>query len=122
MDGGTVWNTNLVSAILRCKEIVLNESDITIDIIVLDANELSPWYANSLSITNWMRFSELQSYNDELADIQEFVMAYPDINFRYLLYPSSPLPGGLEMLNFDNSTSTWPMQLLGRKDGADIIK
>jgi hypothetical protein len=26
------------------------------------------------------------------------------------------------MLNFDNKTSTFPMQMLGRKDGANALK
>ena len=32
MDGGTVWNTNLVSAVDRCLEQVDDESQIIIDI------------------------------------------------------------------------------------------
>ena len=33
MDGGTVWNLNLVSAIKRCRELVDDDSKIVIDII-----------------------------------------------------------------------------------------
>ena len=36
MDGGTVWNTNLVSAVERCREIVEDDSQITLDVIVCD--------------------------------------------------------------------------------------
>jgi len=36
MDGGTVWNTNLVSAVERCREIVDDDSQITLDVIVCD--------------------------------------------------------------------------------------
>ena len=39
MDGGTIWNTNLVSAVERCqKDIGASESGITIDIIVCGHN------------------------------------------------------------------------------------
>ena len=34
MDGGTVWNINLVSAIDRCMELVDDESQIVLDIVV----------------------------------------------------------------------------------------
>lgn len=34
MDGGTVWNTNLVTAVQRCREQVDDDSQITLDIIV----------------------------------------------------------------------------------------
>lgn len=34
MDGGTVWNTNLASAIQRCEEQVDDHSEITLDVII----------------------------------------------------------------------------------------
>jgi len=44
MDGGTVWNTNLASAIQRCEEIVGDDhSKITLDVIVCQDNELGTW-------------------------------------------------------------------------------
>jgi predicted acylesterase/phospholipase RssA len=43
MDGGTVWNTNLASAIQRCEEIVDDHSQITMDVLVCDNNELSTY-------------------------------------------------------------------------------
>ena len=35
MDGGTVWNTNLVSAVDKCKELVDDDSKIILDIVFL---------------------------------------------------------------------------------------
>jgi predicted acylesterase/phospholipase RssA len=43
MDGGTVYNTNLVSAVKRCRETVDDDSEITLDIFVLDTLEITPW-------------------------------------------------------------------------------
>lgn len=44
MDGGTVWNTNLVSAVERCKELVGgDESKIILDVIICDHNEPDAW-------------------------------------------------------------------------------
>ena len=44
MDGGTVWNTNLVSAIDRCREQVDDDSEIIVDIVICSSNSLD---------TNW---------------------------------------------------------------------
>lgn len=43
MDGGTVWNTNLVSAIKRCQEIVDDDSQITLDVILCGGSHLENW-------------------------------------------------------------------------------
>ena len=43
MDGGTVWNTNLVSAVERCREIVDDDSNITLDVIVTDYKVSPSW-------------------------------------------------------------------------------
>lgn len=73
MDGGTVWNTNLVSAVQRCRETVDDDSEITVDIVVcgfptLDQN----WEFSSQAMSNWLRFRDIQSYHDDIADISEF--------------------------------------------------
>lgn len=46
--------------------------------------------------------------------------AYPDVNWRYYVQPSGPLPGNA--LNADNTTVTWPTQMMGRLDGENAIK
>ena len=43
MDGGTVWNTNLVSAIERCREQVDDDSQITLDVIECTSFDLAAW-------------------------------------------------------------------------------
>jgi len=34
IDGGSTWNSNIVTAIDRCREIVDDDSKITIDIVI----------------------------------------------------------------------------------------
>lgn len=58
IDGGSVWNLNLVSAIQRCKEIVDDESKITIDVIDCLTYK-SPDYtdeARKNTIENFLRY------------------------------------------------------------------
>jgi hypothetical protein len=122
MDGGTVYNTNLVSAINTCREQVDDDSEITIDIIICDSTELDSWTDQSNALANYMRFKELKDYHDKVADVYDFKMAYPKVNYRYYVEPSTPLPGGLALLNFNNATSTFPMQMQGRLDGENAYK
>jgi len=37
MDGGTVWNTNLVSGVLKCREMGYDDVNIIVDILNCDA-------------------------------------------------------------------------------------
>jgi len=122
MDGGTVWNLNLVSAVKRCREIVDDDSKITIDIIVCHAGKkFSDWEDKDKAIGNFMRYKEIKDVYSSNADIWLFQQAYPDVNFRYYVEPSGPLPGGLSIIKVDNATVTWPAQMMGRKDGANVV-
>jgi hypothetical protein len=40
MDGGTVWNTNLASAVERCRELVTNDEDIIMDVITCSNSKI----------------------------------------------------------------------------------
>mmetsp|Transcript_1538 Transcript_1538/g.2713 ORF Transcript_1538/g.2713 Transcript_1538/m.2713 type:complete len:338 (-) Transcript_1538:193-1206(-) len=122
MDGGTVWNTNLVSAVERCREQVDDDSQITLDIVLCGSSKLAHWEDKNNAYANWLRFGDIKSYYDDMADILEFKQAYPQVNYRHLVAPSEPLKGGLSLLNFDNETNTYPMQMLGRLDGENAQK
>lgn len=122
IDGGSVWNTNLVSAVERCMEIVDDESKVTLDIIECTGYELAPWKDRNDALNNILRYQDVKGFHDDTADINEFKQAFPKVNYRYFVAPATPLASGLGILDADNSTSTFPMQLLGRQDGADAVK
>lgn len=89
MDGGTVWNTNLVSAVQRCKELVGDdESKIVLDVIILGQSRMNKSEDTSNSIGNYLRYRDIKSYNKAAADIIEFEQAYPKINYRYFFKSS----------------------------------
>lgn len=56
-----------------------------------------------------------------MADILEFKEAFPNVQYRYFVEPSKPLVGALKMIDASNST-TYPMQMQGREDGAAVRK
>jgi hypothetical protein len=122
MDGGTVYNTNLVSAVNKCREMVDDDSEITMDIVVCDTAKIDSWGQQGNSINNFLRYRSIREYHSKVADIYDFKLAYPKVNFRYYLEPSTPLPGGLAILDFNNQTSTFPMQMQGRLDGENAVK
>lgn len=101
MDGGTTWNTNLISAIERCMEVVDDHSKITIDIIVCSSHTISNENKTSSTIGNFLRYRDIKSFNSGLEDITRFARAYPTVNFRYFFMPSEPLTSGLDELKFD---------------------
>lgn len=122
MDGGTVWNTNLISAIDHCMELVGDESKITLDIAVCGSYYLNDMDDDKKAIGNLMRKNEIKDYYKGMSDIQEFKQAHPDVNYRHYVQPSGKVAGGMDILSFDNSTVTWPMQMLGRKDGKAAVE
>ena len=122
IDGGSVWNTNLVSALKRCREDVDDDSQITIDIVVCFAYDVDDKFkSDGTTITNFLRYKDIRDYYNGMDDVLEFQRAFPDVNFRYYVQPSSPLPVW-KMLNVRNATSTYAMQMLGRQDGENAIK
>ena len=86
MDGGTVYNTNLVSAVERCRETADKDEDITLDIVICDDNPaLGPWEDTNDAMSNFLRYRSIRNYYDGLADVLKFKQAFPEVNFRYFI-------------------------------------
>ena len=117
MDGGTVWNINLVTAIERCRELVDDDSKVTIDLMLTITPILVEYEFNANTIHNILRKRAIHAFYNYFNDVVEFKRAYPKVNFRYLVQPSEIMQFGLETIDFANSTHTWAIQLLGRIDG-----
>jgi predicted acylesterase/phospholipase RssA len=84
IDGGTVWNTNLVSAVQRCREKVDDDSKITVDILVCFGYDIDKDFKTSgNTIDNYMRFIQIRDYYNGMDDVLNFMRAYPEVNFRY---------------------------------------
>jgi hypothetical protein len=99
-----------------------DDSEIIIDIVNCFSNELDNWTDQGNAIGNFLRYKEIKDYYTQIGDIYKFKLAFPDINFRYYIEPSTTLPGGLAILNFNNETNTFPIQMQGRLDGENAVK
>lgn len=86
IDGGTVWNINIDSAIQRCLEIVEDESQITLDVIILGDYEVAPEPLDDDNVIgNFMRARDLNTLYNNYDAISQQLRAYPNLNFRYLI-------------------------------------
>jgi len=73
MDGGTVYNTNLVSAVERCRETADQDENITIDIVVCDDNpDLGRWEDTNDAMSNFLRYRSIKNYYAAIQDIYKF--------------------------------------------------
>jgi hypothetical protein len=79
MDGGTVWNTNLVSAVNKCLEVVDSKSKIVVDIAICGHAELPAYNHTDNTIGNFLRYREIKSYYSKLDDIFEYMETEPEV-------------------------------------------
>lgn len=56
MDGGTVWNTNLISAVDKCNQLGFEDKDIILDIILCDQKSISEVGDTGNAINNFLRY------------------------------------------------------------------
>lgn len=122
IDGGSAWNINIASAVNRCKEIVDDDSKITVDVIDCGTVSLPPFTGDDKhhTIHVWNRYYEIKNYHADVSDLFEIMQAFPKVNYRHYVGPSQGLPT-MALMDGTNSTCTWPMQELGRLDGAHAI-
>jgi predicted acylesterase/phospholipase RssA len=91
MDGGTVWNTNLKGAVDRCMEQVSNHSQITMDIIVCSSESMDVINATGNTVDNFLRYWTISTFHWAMADVVDFMEAYPNVNYRYFFKSTKPL-------------------------------
>lgn len=64
MDGGTVWNINVASAVQRCREVVDDDKDIILDVIdCFPKATLNPWEDRDSALANKNRWTEVKHFN-----------------------------------------------------------
>ena len=120
MDGGTVWNMNLISAIERCREQVDDDSQITVDMISCDRDFKQNDTHTENSIGNFLRYKDIKSFNSGMRNVYEVQMAYPKVNYRYFFQASAPLSSGTQSMEFTPEV-LGPMIEIGKKDAATVV-
>lgn len=84
VDGGTVWDVNISSAINGCLDIVDDESQITVDILICGNSEIKTEPSTETTIGNLLRSHQISSYYAGMNAIAAQMRAFPNVNWRYL--------------------------------------
>jgi predicted acylesterase/phospholipase RssA len=84
-DGGSVMGTNVFSAVTRCLEAGYAEGDVVVDVITTNTDVLQGWSANEDNVAPQLqaRGDTVQSFNREMADINDACNAYPGVSWRF---------------------------------------
>ena len=121
MDGGTVWNTNMGSAVDRCREMVEKDEDIIMDVIICTGGKLDTINATGNTIENLLRSFMVIGQFKALEDIKRFRQAQPNITYRYFFMASQPLSPIYDLLEFTPAVIQ-PMIDIGKADADTIVK
>lgn len=107
IDGGTIDNINLRGGIAQCRDLVEDDSAITVDVIL--TNPLSRYRAMDMrdeaSYNVYLRGNELGEKARNYWYLKDAVTAFPRVNWRYLVAPKEELPNyPILPLSFDRET------------------
>ena len=86
MDGGTVVNENVDSAIHRCRDLVDDDSKIIIDILICRApGVIRTIEQTGDTIDNYMRAWNIHNFHSGTHNILLAKAHHPHTNFRYII-------------------------------------
>merc|ERR1711871_27643 len=120
-DGGVTMGINVYDAVNRCRAMGAADPDITVDIVACSGDKLA-WQdeaKDDKTIAVLMRAYDLQKIDAAMHNIYDAKLASPSVNWRYLIFPSTPLPGS--GLNF-NPAQMKEMVEQGESDAAAAVK
>lgn len=83
MDGGTVWNDNLDSAVQQCMEIVDDYSDVIVDIAICGYSTPPDTEVEKNAIKDYLMARNIRDYYINSNSLWEQAKAYPGIDIRY---------------------------------------
>ena len=124
MDGGTVWDVNVDSAINQCLEIVDSLEDIIIDVAICGYTKRTGHTISKNAMDNFMAARDEREFYSNTNTVQSSLAAYPGVQSRYYFqgnyddYHGCVVPNDLD---FNNST-TWCLQEAGRQDAKDMLE
>lgn len=87
VDGSTATNINVEDAITQCRELVDDDSKITVDIFLCDAaSDPDEWESTGhMSTTNYLRSRSIHGLYHSGNTVQDAEKAHPNVNFRYVI-------------------------------------
>lgn len=122
MDGGTIWDVNIASAIKQCNAMGASNEEITVDIAVCLLNKSTHGGPVVNSIEAYIRAKAIHWYYGGMNSITAEERGSPGVNFRYYFQERFNTCDNkpLHILDFDGDT-TWCLQEAGRQDAKNAL-
>jgi len=127
VDGGSLWNIDIPTAVRRCREVVDDDKDIIVDAILCGSNppvsppkgELKKYSA----LSHYRRAGEIKGFYDTMNKLDSALFNYPDVEFRYVIGPSESLSTSSNPIPLDFSKSHLDKCFeVGKKDARNAVK
>jgi len=86
VDGGSISNLDIGSAIQNCLNEVEDQSQITVDVIFCSGDTI-----NDVADDDWntqeiyFRAQEIEKYDSSMKYINNAMKYFPDVNYRYII-------------------------------------
>lgn len=129
MDGGTMWDVNLDSAVNYCLDQGYTEEQIIVDILVCYGDTSNSSMQIGGAMANFRDAHRIHHYYNNLNSLTAEMEAYPNINIRsyfaettddYAISTGCPYVGAKSELDF-SSDYTWCLQQAGRRDAQTML-
>jgi len=120
-DGGTSYSVNIFGAINRCIEMGYDHSQIVVDVIMCTG---ATFYDKDVSkyrtIPMVLRFLEIERYYDSMELVERAVADFNDVNFRYIVVPTTKLESSIIPIEFHHDQIVSMIEQ-GRKDAKQVM-
>lgn len=103
-DGGVAHNVDIATAVNHCKDLMGgDESKVTIDIYLNGGGTFRDADVSKYnSLKQGLRYLEIRSFYSSMDMVIRAKDSYKNVNFRYLIAPTSKLETGIIPFNFDH--------------------
>ena len=120
MDGGTIYDVNINSAVHQCLELVEDESQIIVDVAICAPEKVVGFETVKNAAKNYWRSQGLHRKTNGMNAINWQQRSFPNVQYRYLFYYEDAIFSPA-VLDFRNET-TWPMQENGREQAKKVMQ
>lgn len=91
-DGSVIWDLDIFSAVNKCLE-THEQKDVVVDVLLTSEKTLKVVDASQYnSLQMGIRYLEVSRYYGAMDGLLRAQFAYPNVEFRHIISPSSSLP------------------------------
>lgn len=121
-DGGVIHGIDVVSGINECRNKGFSDDKIIVDIIKCFGKSFKEQDPNKLNTMKaFIRSLEIWKKDRGSREIEDIIDAYPKINWRYIVEPSTDLPNPSLPLKFKKADLEL-MMTVGEQDAINVVK